>query len=96
MAYPMPTGQTSPDTGATSRTFDAAGNVLTRTDAKGITATNTYDAANRLISDQLPDTTQNITYSYDDPNSATGCSTQQSDRTSDPHHRKRRHHGVLL
>lgn len=44
-----PTGQVSPDSGTTSRTFDAAGNVLTRTDAKGITATNTYDALDRLI-----------------------------------------------
>ncbi|GGA33481.1 type IV secretion protein Rhs [Dyella nitratireducens] len=67
--------QVSPDTGTTSRTFDAAGNVLTRIDAKGITATNTYDALNRLISTSYPDTTQNVTYSYDDPNSATGCGT---------------------
>ena len=68
-----PTGQTSPDTGATSRTFDAAGNVLTRTDAKGITATNTFDALNRLTSSSYADTTQNVTYSYDDQNSVTGC-----------------------
>ena len=69
------TGQTSPDTGATSRTFDAAGNVLTRTDAKGITATNTYDALDRLVTTSYVDTTQNVTYSYDDPNSTTGCSS---------------------
>ncbi|RDS84297.1 RHS repeat-associated core domain-containing protein [Dyella psychrodurans] len=69
------TGQVSPDTGTTSRSFDAAGNVLTRTDAKGITATNTYDALDRLISTSYPDNTQNVTYSYDDPNSITGCST---------------------
>jgi RHS repeat-associated protein len=69
------TGQVSPDTGTTSRTFDAAGNVLTRTDAKGITATNSYDALNRLISTSYPDSTQNVTYSYDDANSTTNCST---------------------
>ncbi|MFC0085206.1 RHS repeat-associated core domain-containing protein [Dyella flava] len=69
------TGQSSPDTDATSRTFDAAGNVLTRTDAKGITATNTYDAQNRLTSTSYPDSTQNITYTYDEGNSITGCST---------------------
>jgi RHS repeat-associated protein len=69
------TGQTSPDTGSTSRTFDAAGNVLTRTDAKGITATNTYDGLDRLITTSYADTTQNVTYSYDDPNGVTGCST---------------------
>jgi YD repeat-containing protein len=68
------TGQVSPDTGTTNRTFDAAGNVLTRTDAKGIVTTNTYDALDRLISTSYADSTQNITYSYDDPNSTTGCS----------------------
>jgi RHS repeat-associated protein len=68
------TGQVSPDTGTTSRTFDAAGNVLTRTDAKGIVATNTYDALNRLITTNYADSTQNITYSYDDLNGTTGCS----------------------
>ena len=33
-----------------SRTFDAAGNVLTQTDAQGNTTTYTYDNANRLLS----------------------------------------------
>jgi RHS repeat-associated protein len=69
------TGQTSPDTGATSRTFDAAGNMLTRTDAKGIVTTNTYDALNRLTSSSYADTTQNATYTYDEANSVTGCSS---------------------
>ncbi|GLQ96839.1 type IV secretion protein Rhs [Dyella mobilis] len=69
------TGQQSPDTGTTSRTFDAAGNVLTRTDAKGIVATNTYDALDRLTSTSYPDSTQTITYTYDEANSVTGCSS---------------------
>lgn len=69
------TSQVSPDTGTTSRTFDATGNVLTRTDAKGITATNTYDALDRLISTSYPDTTQHITYTYDEANTVTGCSS---------------------
>ncbi|GAB2574754.1 RHS repeat protein [Dyella jejuensis] len=69
------TGQVSPDTGITSRTFDAAGNVLTRTDAKGITATYGYDALNRLTSTSYPDSTQNITYTYDEANSITGCAS---------------------
>jgi RHS repeat-associated protein len=72
------TGQVSPDTGTTSRTFDAAGNVLTSTDAKGITATNGYDALDRLISTSYPDSTQNVTYSYDDSNSTTNCSSSYS------------------
>jgi YD repeat-containing protein len=37
----------SPDTGATNRTFDAAGNVASSTDARGNTATYSYDALNR-------------------------------------------------
>ncbi|SHL58189.1 RHS repeat-associated core domain-containing protein [Rhodanobacter sp. OK091] len=65
----------SPDTGTTSRTFDAAGNVLTKTDAKGVVAINTYDALDRLITSRYPDSTQNITYSYDDPNSITLCNS---------------------
>ncbi|MFK2873628.1 RHS repeat-associated core domain-containing protein [Dyella lipolytica] len=69
------TGQVSPDTGTTNRTFDAAGNVLTKTDAKGIVATNTYDALDRLSTTSYPDSTQNVTYSYDDQNSTTNCST---------------------
>jgi RHS repeat-associated protein len=67
------TGQQSPDTGTKSRSFDAAGNVLTRTNAKGITATHTYDALNRLLTVSYPDSTQAITYAYDEANSLTGC-----------------------
>jgi RHS repeat-associated protein len=67
------TAQQSPDTGSTSRSFDAAGNVLTRTDAKGITETHTYDALNRLLTVSYPDSSQNITYVYDEANSVTGC-----------------------
>jgi RHS repeat-associated protein len=69
------TSQHSPDTGSTARSFDAAGNLLTRTDAKGITATNTYDAQNRLTSTSYPDSTQNVTYTYDEGNGVTGCSS---------------------
>lgn len=69
------TGQTSPDTGVTSRTFDAAGNTLTHTDAKSITATSAYDALDRLTGTTYPDSTQNIAYHYDEANSVTGCSS---------------------
>jgi RHS repeat-associated protein len=67
--------RTSPDSGSGHRTFDAAGNVLTLTDAKGITATYTYDALNRVRTVSYPDTTQHITYHYDEANSATGCAS---------------------
>jgi RHS repeat-associated protein len=68
-------GQVSPDTGSTNRTFDVAGNVLTSTDAKNITATNTYDALNRLTGTSYVDSTQNVAYHYDESNSTTGCSS---------------------
>lgn len=66
---------TSPDTGATAKTYDAAGNVLTATDANGNTVTYTYDANDRRLSASYSDATQNITYTYDEPNSVTGCTT---------------------
>lgn len=65
----------SPDTGITAQTYDAAGNVLTATDANGNTVTYTYDANNRRLSASYADSTQNITYTYDEPNSVTGCAT---------------------
>jgi YD repeat-containing protein len=38
----------SPETGTTTNTFDAAGNLLTSTDARGAVTTYTYDALNRV------------------------------------------------
>jgi RHS repeat-associated protein len=69
------TSTTSPDAGVTARTFDAAGNVLTGTDANGNTVTYTYDALDRRLSASYADSTQNIAYTYDEPNSVTGCTT---------------------
>lgn len=70
-----PTNITSPDTGVTAKTYDAAGNVLTGTDANGNTVTYTYDAQDRRLSASYADSTQNITYTYDEANSVTGCTT---------------------
>gem|GEM_PF-961093 len=70
-----PTSVTSPDSGVTARTYDAAGNVLTGTDANGNTVTYTYDVQNRRLSASYTDSTQNATYTYDEPNSVTGCTT---------------------
>jgi RHS repeat-associated protein len=69
------TSGVSPDTGITSSTFDVSGNMLSRTDAKGVAATMTYDALSRPLTVNYPDSTQNITYAYDEPNSTTGCSS---------------------
>jgi RHS repeat-associated protein len=42
------TQQVSPDTGTTNQTFDAAGNLKTRQDARNKTVTYSYDALNRM------------------------------------------------
>ena len=42
------TGLVSPDTGTAAETRDAAGNLLTRLDSRGVLATHAYDALNRL------------------------------------------------
>jgi len=63
----------SPDSGSSTSTFDAAGNALTHTDAKGVVATSTYDVLDRKTSTSYTDTTANVTYTYDEANSVTGC-----------------------
>ncbi|WP_369123042.1 RHS repeat domain-containing protein, partial [Ralstonia solanacearum] len=42
------TQQQSPDTGTTNATYDAAGNLTSRTDARGKTTTFSYDAVDCL------------------------------------------------
>jgi RHS repeat-associated protein len=64
----------SPDTGTSTDTFNAAGDRLTHTDAKGVVSTSTYDALDRLTSTSYIDTTQNVSYTYDEANAMTGCS----------------------
>ena len=54
----------SPDTGNTTNTYDAAGNLLTQTDAKGQVTTYAYDALNRVSSITFHDGSKHI-YSYD-------------------------------
>ena len=48
------TGLVSPDTGTAAMTFDAAGNLKTRKDARNKTVTYTYDALNRLTRIDYP------------------------------------------
>jgi YD repeat-containing protein len=55
----------SPDTGTTRYAYDEAGNLVSKTDANGIAIAYCYDSLNRLTAVLFPDTTQNITYSYD-------------------------------
>jgi len=59
------TAQVSPDSGSTSFTVDSGGNRKTRTDARGVTATYSYDALNRLVGVAYPDPNMDVGYHYD-------------------------------
>ena len=61
------TQQVSPDTGTTTNTYDAAGNLKTSKDARDQTTTYTYDGINRLTQARYGDGT--ITYYYYDEGS---------------------------
>mgnify|MGYP001583591971 FL=1 len=53
------------DTGIITYTYNSVGNMLTKTDANGITTSYSYDALNRLANIKFPDSSENITYTYD-------------------------------
>jgi RHS repeat-associated protein len=59
------TQQVSPDTGTTTNTFDAAGNLISRQDARGQITTYKYDSINRLIRATYGDGTA-TRYYYDE------------------------------
>ncbi|MHC1672848.1 RHS repeat-associated core domain-containing protein [Stenotrophomonas maltophilia] len=59
------TGQVSPDSGASQYTVDSGGNRRTFTDARGVTASYRYDALDRVIGIAYPDTSLDVSYSYD-------------------------------
>ncbi|MBN8887803.1 MAG: RHS repeat protein [Rudaea sp.] len=65
----------SPDTGASGYTYDATGNRSGQTDARGVTSTYSYDALNRLTGIGYPTTSLNVSYSYDQANTTTGCAS---------------------
>jgi RHS repeat-associated protein len=65
------TSQVSPDTGTTTKTFDAAGNALTQTDAKGQVTTYAYDPLNRVSSATFHDGSKHV-YAYDAGTNALG------------------------
>lgn len=72
----------SPDTGTTTNTYDAAGNMLTRTDAKGQIASYTYDALNRITGISYTGApSQTITYTYDQGTNGIGHLTSIQDST---------------
>jgi len=72
---------TSPDTGTTQNTYDEAGNLKTRTDARGKIATYSYDSQNRITQVAYED--QAFTYTWDTCTNGIGriCSLANGDST---------------
>jgi RHS repeat-associated protein len=62
--------ETFPEAGTTTYTFDDNGNVLTRTDARGIVSTSTYDALNRVTATSYSDGTPSASFAYDETSSS--------------------------
>ena len=65
----------SPDTGTATHTYDAAGNLQTRTDSRGVTSSYSYDALNRLtsVNHVTPGyATRNYSFNYDEANTTHG------------------------
>ncbi|HAZ60093.1 MAG TPA: hypothetical protein DCY89_00805, partial [Gammaproteobacteria bacterium] len=60
----------SPDRGTLTRVFDAAGNRVAETDARGITTGYAYDGLNRLTAIDRPGATEDVSLTWD---AATGC-----------------------
>jgi RHS repeat-associated protein len=59
------TQENSPDRGIINYQYDNANNVTQMTDGRGVASTYNYDVLNRVTTVTYPDTTENITYSYD-------------------------------
>jgi RHS repeat-associated protein len=57
--------EVSADRGTQSRSFDAAGNLASHTDARGVTGTRTYDALNRLTGIAYPNAGEDISFTWD-------------------------------
>jgi RHS repeat-associated protein len=69
----------SPASGQTEYTYDPVGNVLTATDGAGRVGTYTHDALNRVTGITYADTSQNVTYTYDQGTYGVGRLTGTSD-----------------
>ncbi len=58
---------TNPESGTFLYVYDPNGNLLTKTDARGISTAYTYDALNRATLRNYSDATPDISYVYDNP-----------------------------
>src|ERR1041385_4764841 len=69
------TSATNPENGTAGYTYDNNGNLLTRTDARGVVTTIAYDVLNRPASKTYSDGTPNIAYFYDSQSLPAGAPT---------------------
>jgi len=74
--------QSSPDTGASQFTYDAKGNVLTSTDARGKTTTFTYDALDRVTNIAYASGTA-TSFEYDGGTNPTPAATGELTKITD-------------
>lgn len=68
--------QISPDTGTTNSTYDAAGNLKTRTDARGVLATFDYDPLNRptqVVYSKSGSPSRTVSWTYDQTGASFGA-----------------------
>lgn len=59
------TSATNPESGTISHQYDAAGNLVQKTDARAVVTTYSYDALNRAKTRSYNDGTPAVTYTYD-------------------------------
>src|ERR1041385_4000664 len=69
------TSATNPENGSAGYTYDNNGNLLTRTDARGVVTTIAYDVLNRPTAKTYSDGTPNIAYFYDSQSLPAGAPT---------------------
>lgn len=62
----------SPDTGVTVYAYDSAGKMVAQKNADNVTVDYLYDSLNRLTHINFPDSSQNITFTYDQGDYAKG------------------------
>ncbi len=74
-----PVSMSSPDTGITHHEFDNAGNRVASTDARGVRTEYRYDELNRLTNIIYPDSSKDVSYSYDSGLNGKGRLTGMSD-----------------
>ena len=77
----------SPDTGTANSTYDIEGNLLTRTDSRGVLATYTYDGLRRMTSaiyTQSGQTAQNYAWTYDQAGGDFGYGVGRLTTTTSP------------